>query len=68
MHFAPTPQELPNKKKKINGKAAGDRICLCTNPTSTQHKDRGKAPSYLKAKCKLNPSGWLLCSYLIIRA
>lgn len=61
-------EKKQNQNRTINGKAAGDRTLVCVQVQSTQHRDRGKAVSYLRAKGKSSLKNQLTCSYLIARA
>lgn len=65
LRFPLSPKE-PNKKKrkKRNGEAAEDRLFWYTKLSSAQHRDRGKALEYLRAKGGLSPRSQLACWYL----
>lgn len=64
--FSTFPKGAKQKeKKKCNGEAAEDRLVIWyTKLSSTQHRDRGKALEYLRAKGGLGPRSQLACLYL----
>lgn len=65
---SPQKSQTERKKKEKKSLVRQQEIgicCVCTNPNSTEHRDRRKVLCYLGAKGKPSPGRQLSCSYLI---